>query len=235
MRRLTTERVATTVLFGLVFALAVRLPTDTDVWWHLRAGEQIVHHGIIRTDTFSHTMAGAAWVDHSWGAQVVLYGVWRLAGSYGLALYTAVLATLGMWLLHRMSSGSILARGPALLLGAATAAIFWTPRPQMFSFVLAAALLYLLHLHKREGRDLLWAVPILMAVWAHLHAGLSIGLILLLGSIGGGVLGHRFARGGATLGPWWGQREVGVEVSPDPDGAGSEIERKMTAEGGGCV
>ena len=42
-----------------------------------------------------------------------------------------------------------------------------------------AALLYLLHLHKREGRDLLWAVPVLMAMWANLHAGYSIGLILL--------------------------------------------------------
>lgn len=210
MRRLTTERVATALVFGLVFALAVRLPTDTDVWWHLRAGDQIVHHGIIRADSFSHTMAGARWVDHSWGAQVVLYGVWRLAGTWGLALYTAVLATLGMWLVHRMSSGSLLARGPALLLGAATAAIFWTPRPQMFSFVLTAALLYLLHLHKHEQRDLLWAVPVLMAVWANLHAGYSIGLILLLGSIGGEVLGHLVDRGGETLVPWVGVRRLAV-------------------------
>ena len=210
MRRLTTERVATVLLFGLVFALAVRLPTDTDVWWHLRAGDQIVHHGIIRTDSFSHTMAGARWVDHSWGAEVVLYAVWRLAGTYGLALYTAVLATLGMWLVHRMSSGSLLARGPALLLGAATAAIFWTPRPQMLSFALTAALLYLLHLHKREQRDLLWVVPVLMAVWANLHAGYSIGLILLLGSIGGEVLGHLYDRNGETVVPWAGVRKLAI-------------------------
>ena len=208
MRRLTTERVAAVLVFGLVFTLAFRLPTDTDVWWHLRAGDWIVHHGIIRTDPFSHTVAGKAWVDHSWGAQVILYGVWRLAGTWGLALYTAVLATLGMWCVHRMSTGSFLARGPVLLLGAATAAIFWTPRPQMLSFALTAALLSLLHLHKRGGRDLLWAVPVLMAVWANLHAGFSIGFILLLGSIAGETLGHAFDSGGETLVPWAGVRKL---------------------------
>lgn len=215
MRRLTTEQVATFVFFGLVFMVATRLPTDTDTWWHLRAGEHILGHGIIRADPFSFTKAGAPWIDHSWGGQVVLYGIWELAGRYGLALYTAVLATTGMWLVHRTSSGSGYARGLALLLGGATASIFWTPRPQMLSFVLTALLLLVLHLHKRGGasglrRNLLWWVPLLMAVWANLHAGYSIGFILLLGSIAGEVLGHLFDPQGEDLVPWAGIRTLAL-------------------------
>ncbi|MFN8195641.1 MAG: hypothetical protein U0R80_15320 [Nocardioidaceae bacterium] len=210
MRRLTTERVATTLLLSLVFALASRLPTDTDVWWHLRAGEQIVHHGFIRTDSFSFTMAGKTWVDHSWGAEALLFGLWQLAGRWGLALFTATLATLGMWLVHRASSGSLLVRGPALLLGAAAAAIFWTPRPQMLTFALTALLLWLLHVHKREGRDLLWWVPPMMAVWANLHAGFAIGFVLLLGSLAGEVLGHLLDRKGTDVVPWPGVRRLAL-------------------------
>ena len=39
---------------------------------------------------------------------------------------TATLATLGMWLVHRASSGSLLVRGPALLHSRST--VMWPPR-----------------------------------------------------------------------------------------------------------
>jgi len=100
----------------------------------------------------------------------------------------ALLATLGMWYVYRVSAGSVYLRAFTLVIGAATAAVFWSPRPQMFSFLLSAVLLYLLHLHRREGLDRLWLIPVLMAIWGNLHAGFSIGFILLGGSIAGAIL-----------------------------------------------
>lgn len=229
MRQLTIERAAFIILFALLFALATRIPIDTDVWWHIRSGEYTLTRGMIYADPFSFTQAGAAWTNHSWGAQVILYAIWRAAGSFGLAIYTSTLATLGMWFVYRMSSGSVYLRAFALVLGAATAAVFWSPRPQMFSFALSAALLYILHLHKREnGRDVsrpcdasangtrrimsdrLWLIPPLMILWGNLHAGFSIGFILLAGSIAGEIAGNLFNPKGEHVVPWRGIRRLAL-------------------------
>ncbi|MCB9456866.1 MAG: hypothetical protein H6671_12845 [Anaerolineaceae bacterium] len=208
MRQLTTERAAIIILFALLFALAARIPTDTDTWWHIRSGEYTLTHGMIYADPFSFTKAGEPWINHSWGSQIILYGVWQLAGNVGLAVYTAGLATAGMWFIYRMCAGNTYLRAFALVLGAATAAVFWSPRPQMLSFVLSAAVLYLLHLHKRRGVDRLWWIPVIMGVWGNLHAGFSIGFIFLGGSIAGEILGNIFTPKAEAAVPWRGIRKL---------------------------
>jgi hypothetical protein len=192
MRGLTIERAAIIILFALLFALATFIPVDSDTWWHIRSGEHTLTRGMIYTDPFSFTKAGAPWINHSWGAQLILYTVWGLAGNFGLAIYVSALATAGMYVVYRMCPGSVYLRMFTLVIGAATAAVFWSPRPQMLSFFLSTVILYLLHLHKRRQLDRLWLIPIVMAIWGNLHAGFSIGFIFLFGSIAGAVLGRLF-------------------------------------------
>ncbi len=134
MRQLTIERAAVIILFMLLFALATRIPVDTDTWWHIRSGEYTLTQGMIYADPFSFTKAGEPWINHSWGAQIALYAIWQIAGNFGLAVFVAGLATAGMWFVYKMSAGSAYLRAFAIVLGAATAAVFWSPRPQMFSF-----------------------------------------------------------------------------------------------------
>ncbi|MCB9450005.1 MAG: hypothetical protein H6672_01110 [Anaerolineaceae bacterium] len=208
MRQLTTERAAVIILFALLFALAARIPTDTDTWWHIRSGEYTLTHGMIYADPFSFTKAGEPWINHSWGAQIILYGVWQIAGNVGLAVYTAGLATAGMWFIYQMCAGNAYLRAFVLVLGAATAAVFWSPRPQMLSFVLSAVVLYILHLHKRRGIDRLWWIPVIMGVWGNLHAGFSIGFIFLGGSIAGEILGNIFTPKVEAVVPWRGIRKL---------------------------
>ncbi|HMM27289.1 MAG: hypothetical protein AAGU78_14925 [Chloroflexota bacterium] len=218
IRNLTIERLTVAILFLLLFAMAVRIPTDTDTWWHLRAGELIVESGAVpHEDTFSHTRAGHAWVDHSWGAQVLLYGVYRAfggdeqigdSGNIGLALYTAALATGGMALVYRMCDGTAYLRAFVVVLGAAAAAVFWSPRPQMLSFFLAALILYVLHRFKRERVDRLWAIPLIMAVWANLHGGFAIGFLLLLGTLAGETLTALLNPDDADAAGWRGVRRL---------------------------
>jgi hypothetical protein len=208
MRQLTIERAAVIILFALLFALATRIPTDTDTWWHLRSGEFTLANGMIYADPFSFTKAGESWINHSWASQLVLYGVWRLAGNFGLAIYTSVLATAGMFVVYQMCAGNVYLRAFALVIGAATAAVFWSPRPQMFTFFLSTVVLYLLYLQKRKQQDRLWLIPIVMAVWGNLHAGFSIGFILLGGAIAGEVLGNILNPNGEHVVPWSGVRKL---------------------------
>lgn len=192
LERLTTARVAFLIAFILLFAMATRIPVDTDTWWHIRSGEYTLQNGFIYNDPFSHTRNDTVWINHSWGTQIILYWTYRLMGDAGLALYTSVLATAGMGFVYRMSTGNHFLRAFAMILGAAAAAVFWSPRPQMVSFLLSAVLLFLLHLYKREGIDRLWLIPPLMLLWGNLHAGFSIGFIFMAGMIAGEIAAALF-------------------------------------------
>ena len=181
-----TRRLALTVAYALIFAIAIRSPSDPDTWWHLRSAKQTIATGIIREDGFSQTRAGERWLNHSWGGQLVMLAAWRLGGAPGLALLTAALATMGMAIVGRMmaeTNANAHLRAYTLALGALTATIFWSARPQMFSFVLSAITLLLL----RRGGRALWLLPPLFAIWANLHAGFAIGLLwLALDALGAG-------------------------------------------------
>lgn len=191
--RLDTHWLVILLTFIMIFAMSTRIPVDTDTWWHLRSGETMINtRTILTADPFSLTKQGEAWIDHSWGAQLIMYVVYKLAGNAGLALYTALLATAGMAVVYLMCEGNPYVRGFALILGAAAASVFWSARPQMLSFFLSTITLYLLYLYKRKKVDRLWLIPVLMVLWVNLHGGFAIGFILLFGTIAGEILGRLF-------------------------------------------
>ena len=85
------------VVILLVAAMASGAPLDTDMWWHLKAGEQTLQTGRpLLVDIFSFTRMGVAWVNHSWLAQVILYALYHAAGFTGLGLLVCGLATASM-------------------------------------------------------------------------------------------------------------------------------------------
>ncbi|MBN1287703.1 MAG: hypothetical protein JXB47_20050, partial [Anaerolineae bacterium] len=192
LQRLTIQRVTFIVLFACIFMMAARVPTDTDTWWHIRAGEYTVtHRAILTHDPFSHPMGGQPWINHSWGSQILIYLFYQIGGSAGLVIFTALLATVGMGFVYLMCEGNIYVRAFALVTGAAAAAVFWSPRPQMISFVLSTIVAYLLHQYRhgkgQNHRRLIWLIPPLMLLWANLHGGFAIGFILMFGYIAGGT------------------------------------------------
>ena len=62
---LSLERLLLLLTFIAVFTMAVRVPTDTDTWWHLVSGRYIVENRTIPlTDPFSYTQFDEPWIDH---------------------------------------------------------------------------------------------------------------------------------------------------------------------------
>ncbi|MGJ3238507.1 MAG: hypothetical protein ACFE0Q_07355 [Anaerolineae bacterium] len=207
MRNLTIQRTSLIIVFLLLFTLALRVPIDTDTWWHLSSGAYTLNNGMIQGDPFSHTFADTPWINHSWGAQILLLGIWQLAGDTGLVLYTAGLAVTGMALLYQISAGNVYLRAFVLILGATTATIFWSARPQMLSFFFSTVILWLVYRYKRDEQDWLWGIIPLMWLWSNLHAGWSIGYLFLIAFIVGEVFNNVLGIASYTL-TWAGWRKL---------------------------
>jgi hypothetical protein len=163
---LTTRRLLVAVLFVAIFAMAVRSPTDTDTWWHLKSGQLMWETGhVLRADPFSHTVAGNPWIDHGWLVQILLWAVYQWLGLGGLALLLAATVTAAMALVYYQCEGR---------------PFVWAMRPQIGSFLLAALVAYLLHRYKHTGNTrLLWLMPLLVAVWVNCHGGFVIAFVLM--------------------------------------------------------
>jgi hypothetical protein len=183
------------ILFIAIFTMAVRLPADTDTWWHLRSGQYILENRTVpTTDPFSHTQAGRPWIDHGWLAQLFWYGLFALGGWPGLSLGLAALVTLTFALVWQVTPGNLYIRAFTMVLGAITSAVIWVARPQMVSFLLAGLVLFLLEKYKREGRRWIYALPLVMLLWVNVHGGYAIGFMLLgvyvVGEIFNNLTGH---------------------------------------------
>jgi hypothetical protein len=171
--------------------LAVGLPvlaafiadlSSVDLAYHVRAGEMILDTGRIpTTDTWSFTAAGSPWLNQQWGAQLILGLVYRLAGWTGLVLLRAGLVGLTFGFLFEACRrrGLDLRRAAWLTLGAfVVSAVALALRPQLLAMALLALTL-LLVADRRAHPDRLWAVPLIVLVWANVHGSFFLGPVVL--------------------------------------------------------
>ncbi len=162
-----------------VFTMAVRISADTDTWWHLGAGRWMAENRqILTVDPFSLTRAGQPWTNPSWLSQLLLYGVHQAAGLPGLNLLTALMVTLAFACVWPLMDSPVLLRAFVLVAAATASGVYWSARPQILSFALSGAFLLLLE-KGRAHRRLLWLLPLGMALWANIHGGFAIGLLLI--------------------------------------------------------
>lgn len=197
--------VLTGVVLAAVGVFMIAPIDDFDLWWLLRGGAHMVEtRSFPTTDPFSATAAGEPWLNHAWGFELGLYAVYRLAGFDGLIVMQAVFAALAFsvlyWLLRREGVGQGWALG-AVGLGALATRGFWTPRPQLVTYLLLAVFWAILREYRDRRADRLgWLVP-LMVVWVNLHGGFMVGPTLLGLAVVGEVMDRAFRGEGTALDP----------------------------------
>ena len=181
------------VFFSSLFAALTTSSFDSEFWWHLAFGRWMWEHGTLPSaDPFDFTSViyGSSGqvryqLTQYWFAQVLLYGSYLLAGLKGVFLLRAATFTALFFVLYRLlrrtGAGLLLS---ALLVALAFQAIvrefnYIENRPQMWSSLFFIALLMILE-HLREGKR--WAqvaLPLFMVLWANLHAGYILGMIVI--------------------------------------------------------
>jgi hypothetical protein len=178
---MTFNRLAVTLLFLAITTAACLMPAQSDTYWQLRAGQEIVATGgVLLEDTFTHSVRGAYWPNHEWLSEVLFYWLHSIGGMPLLTAFAASMVVLAWALAWQVMRGPVLMRTGLVLFVLVTSARLWTIRPQVISLALLATLLVLIT--RRRWR----LVPVLMFAWANLHGGVMLGLAAL----GGALLVH---------------------------------------------
>ncbi|MBW6471854.1 MAG: hypothetical protein K0B14_01915, partial [Anaerolineaceae bacterium] len=178
------------VIFLLIFFMAIRVPLDSDFWWHLRAGQLSLTNGSpILEDLTTFTVFKSPWVNHSWLSQIFYFFIQNSLGNIGIMVSVGIIATLSIFFVYiRLKSNPII-NGFTILLCVMATAVVWSPRPQLLTLLFFSILTYLLT-EKSIFSDKIptLLIPILFLVWGNLHAGFSIGIILIITIFIGKVL-----------------------------------------------
>ncbi len=118
----------------------------------------------------------------SWLSQLIFYITYLLGGFTGIGILKSavfVLTFIVMYLTMRKSGADYLSSFFVICLVAFIGIDFNYTRPQIFSFLLFSCLFYILYDFKKTGK-LIFLLPVLMFIWANLHGGFVLGVLVII-------------------------------------------------------
>jgi hypothetical protein len=196
---------ARTALLVFVWALALyqfsETTVDPDLWGHVVFGQHMLKARTVeRVEIYSWTVNGQPFINHEYGADLILGAAHSLLGGSGpLLLKVAIgLLTFGLALRLGMSSLSWPASAIALAVGAVAVTEIsygFAARPQIFTALgLAIELMLIRRIHNGQH---LWAIvlPLLFMIWINIHGGALAGVGLLGLAAGATTLQFLWRRG----------------------------------------
>jgi hypothetical protein len=168
---------------------------EPDLWGHIQYGEEWLSTGVLpQTATHTYSSPEHRWINHENLSELTLAIAQRFVGGHGIVIGKVLAGVTVLLLMMRIA----MRRGvPAVFAAAMTIPVayalaeFWLARPQLASFLCAAALCVLLenafadwYTDGRVRRR--WLVPIipLMIVWVNAHGGFAAGLCILAAYLG---------------------------------------------------
>ena len=176
------ERLLVVAAHALVWSIALvylsgYIPTY-DLWGYLSEGKLVWDTGgVPRVDVDSYLPTGP-WVCHHWLANALTYPLFVWGGGAAVRGLTLLLMIGALLVAYRAARREGASAWVTLLVVACAIPSFAVGampfRQGMFSFLFVAMLLAWL----RSGRAWWW-MPVFFVLWANLHAGVLIGLVLL--------------------------------------------------------
>ncbi|MDP2167090.1 MAG: hypothetical protein Q8J64_02025 [Thermodesulfovibrionales bacterium] len=206
------------LFFAYAFFFALKPLADPDLWWHLKTGQQIVEQRSLpgHEDPFSYTTPQPLLDEQvrglrsQWLSQSAFYLVYLIAGYKGLSVMRALFIVLPfLWIYIRFSRDDALPAPLLLILSfpplIINLSLFYTfERPQAFSFIFALVAIMLLERLKKlngAGPKITWPMallPVVMLLWANLHGGYIVGIVIIGIYMAGevaAILSHRLRLG----------------------------------------
>jgi len=169
------------LLYALVWALAACFPlTDSDIWWHLASGRDMLLQGHwLRQDPFTYSAAGASWINVHWLYQLVLYDVNNWGGSGALVALHSLAWGVTAWVWVRTEPKANFGWLWLLLPMVLSAHFLFLARPLVFTLLLLGLQRLLVVKYHRGGR--LWlGLGLCQVVLANIQGLFLLGPILFV-------------------------------------------------------
>lgn len=178
------------ILAAAIFAYCPRGIDESDIWWHMRDAETLLqHHLFLRSDAYSFTSAGSAWINFEWLSEVPYFLAYRTAGLRGiLTVYFLVLALIYTGVYYRCCRQGADCKNAAIAtLGAiCLGGVSMAPRTLLFGWLCLVAELLILDCFRRTRRGA-WLLPPLFVLWINLHGSWVFGFVILAIAIAAGT------------------------------------------------
>lgn len=130
-------------------------------------------------DLYTFTVPDHVWTDHEYLTEVLMWLLYQHAGLIGIAIAFGLITWLGFVLIWRTAQGGrqpYVIAGLGIVLGVAAGAPIWGPRAQMITFFLSCLELMWIAGYLQGRSRAINFFPLVMVLWANLHAGWVIGL-----------------------------------------------------------
>jgi hypothetical protein len=169
-------------IYALLLLAGNRLLMDPDTLWQVTVGQWILdHRAVPETDVYSFTMRGQPWISMYWVAQVLYARAYSIFGWSGPVVLAAAASAATFALLAKFLSRHLSASVTLVFVAAALAltAPHLLVRPHVLALpVMVAWVGGLIAAADRRDAPSFWLLP-LITLWANLHGGFVLGLMLV--------------------------------------------------------
>ena len=197
-------------LLVIVFLTYANTVDDLDLWWHLKTGQVIFETlRIPDKDEFSYTsyvpghirnigtehgettklpsedinrFLSSGFIKRNWLSQLIFYLTYLYGGFTGIGILKSCIFVSAFLILYLAMKSRGAGQWTAFLVLCLVAYIgrdFNYTRPQIFSFLFFTCMLSILYDFKRGGKSI-YLLPLLMVIWANMHGGVILGVIIIL-------------------------------------------------------
>jgi len=172
---------------------------EPDYFWHIKAGDYVFHHGILKKDVFSWYVSGKYWMSHEWLFDLLMYCLSLLFPKTHILVYCLIFIISLLLFIFISKKDDFFKNIPFSLLWIALSLIlipFIQGRPHLISFNLLAITVYVLYeCYKNADSKKIYILPLIAIIWANVHGGSS-NLIYLFCFIFlfGGIFNFNFSK-----------------------------------------
>lgn len=167
------------LFFLAIFLFFLLPPTDPDLGWQLRCGQEIWQgHSFCSHNQFTVLLENYSWPNHHWLYQAILLPLFKSTGLWGLSFANALLISLAFFLFYLAIKNFQLEKQLAILFVSFLGwGIFsFGLRSQILSFLYFNLVLFLIISKRKQTKFLL---PFVLLVWANSHGSFLMGLGLI--------------------------------------------------------
>ncbi|MEO5803673.1 MAG: hypothetical protein ABIR24_09085 [Verrucomicrobiota bacterium] len=181
-------------ILALVFYNFSENTVDPDLWGHALFGQEMIASSHLdKVEPYSWTTNRGPWINHEVLAEIALGGAHMLMGGTGIWLLTLLVGLATFVIALRIGLQNLAGGSRALVwaigaLAVVEIAFGFAARPQIFTALGLAILIWLLrqiHNGKKTGA---FALPVLFLFWINTHGGVLAGIVLLFGAAGASTL-----------------------------------------------